>query len=102
MLSATPKGARVSNRKTYEQYERSTGKLHPELDSPELPPAVAHVWGWFKSLHTRRGGSMGPEPLSWRELHAWSAMTGIRPSSWELEALDGLDDCWIAEQAKKN
>lgn len=68
----------------------------------ELPPEAAHIWSWFISLHRARGSNgMGPNPLSYTDIHAWSSLTGIGVRQSELDALFEVDQIWLAKQAKK-
>ncbi len=85
-----------------EAFERQTGLKSPELNGPELPPDLAHVWGWFLELHARRGSNgFGSNPLAWGDLLAWSSLTrpGIRLA--ELQAILMIDNAWMASQAEE-
>lgn len=44
---------------------------------------------------------MGPNPIGYQDVAAWSNLTGttIRPS--ELDALFEIDSAWLAKQVKK-
>lgn len=52
------------------------------LDPPgPLPGAIAHVWTWFCEL------SRCPDGVGYADIQAWSALTGARPSAFEVECL---------------
>lgn len=83
--------------------ERITKKRPPELDGGDLPPEAAHVWSFFIALHRARGSNgMGPNPLSYSDIAAWSSLTGIIIRSSELEVLLDIDQAWLSSQAKKS
>ncbi|WP_435406470.1 phage tail assembly chaperone [Pseudomonas juntendi] len=84
-----------------EQVERAAGRRPAQLDGPELPAAVDHVWGWYLELHAARGGSgFGPSPIGFTEMAAWAALTGNHPSPWEVETLRALDQAHLDHQAE--
>ena len=44
---------------------------------------------------------MGPNPISYLDLFAWSNLTGIITRPSELDAVFEIDQLWLAKQAKK-
>lgn len=44
---------------------------------------------------------MAPSPISYTELQAYFNMHGIRPMSWELDAIRRLDSTALAPAEKK-
>ena len=73
------------------------GRLPDELaNAPELPPESAHIWRWWCELHaTRCYGETGGQPISYREIEAWSALTRQRPAPFEVEALRAVDEAYL-------
>jgi len=81
---------------------KQTGRTPPELDGPACPELARHLWEWFGELHAARTHSgLGPNPISWPDLDAWSRLTGVRPSPSELYCLRALDAAWFAVQREK-
>ena len=44
---------------------------------------------------------VGPKPLSYSEIQAWSQLTKIDPTAWEVQAIKAIDRVFIAEAGKK-
>lgn len=66
------------------------------LVGPALPDMVAYLWELFLELHRGRDyGANGPNPLSWQLILAWTTLTGIRLSPWEVDVIKALDGLWI-------
>ena len=98
-----PQGEGGTLRDHLEQVEKSTGGRvrPPELDLPDLPDPVAHVWEWFADLHRARGSNgFGPNPLTYSEMAAWARLTGADPGPWEVALLKHLDGVYLDIQAK--
>lgn len=65
---------------------------HRTPGDPDVPLAGEHVWVWFWRLASQRSSGMGgPEPISWRDIRAWSDLTrtDIRPE--EVDMLVAMD-----------
>jgi hypothetical protein len=63
-----------------------------------LPPEIAHVWNWFRELSAARGeGFSGPGNIGYRDISAWSQLTGSFPSPAEVRLLISMDNAWRAE-----
>ena len=80
--------------------ERQMGRRPTALDGPAPPVDGTHVWAWFLELSAGRGSNgFGPNPISWFDLLAWTALTGtiIRPA--EIEAIMALDRAWLKAPA---
>ena len=58
-----------------------------ELEGPEFPAIVDHVWEWFLELNAAR--SQGP--ISYSEIKAWSELTGQQVTPFEIKLLNKLD-----------
>ncbi len=78
-------------------HEQSTGKHPAELDGPDIPPALYHVWAWFLELdEARTSNGMGPNPITFSEIQAWSTLTGNKPRPHEIKMLKRLDQTRIS------
>ena len=87
----------TTRRSHLESVERQTGRRPAELDGPGLPADGMHIWAWFLELSAGRGSSgFGPNPISWLDLLAWTALTGMIVRSAEVEAIMALDRAWLA------
>ncbi len=65
---------------------------------PPLPPITAqHVYDWLMQVGPVEAGGMGQVPISWATIHAWSALTFTRLSSWEARMLRRLSSDYLAE-----
>jgi hypothetical protein len=67
-----------------------------EEKSPKVPPGGAHLWEWFWEIV----GGRGPEEGFWVCLRAWSEMTGIKPSMWEVDVLRKLNSEYMSEMSR--
>lgn len=78
----------------YEQWERATGKLHPELaQEPELWPENLAAWsGWLFLCRFRPSGlSVSPIPLT--EYESFFRLRGVpQPVRFQLAHLISLVD----------
>jgi hypothetical protein len=79
-----------------EAYKALTGRAHPLLRGPALPPAGETLWRWFLEL---RAGLAPEAPLSHAELAAWAGLTGEKPAPWEVRELRALDRLWLRSRA---
>ena len=75
---------------------RQLGRAPAGLIGPEFPDVLEHLWAAFTELHsgrhyTERGGS----PLTYEGIKAWSDLTGIQLSPFDLRVIKALDAEWI-------
>lgn len=94
-LAAVPAGATTSNA-TLLAATAKRGGLAAELArealvGPPLPARVAHVWPWYLELAASRGGTLAPAPISFGEIRAWSQLTGVVPSPYDVRLLQACD-----------
>jgi hypothetical protein len=55
---------------------------------PACPWELEHVWGWFwEVLNGCPANGMTAVTISWRDIAAWCAMTGERPTAAEARLL---------------
>lgn len=68
---------------------------------PPMPPALTYLWAAFLRLANRRGSNgFGANPISWTELEAFSRLSGLRLTPWEIETIEMLDNLYRVEQAR--
>lgn len=80
-----------------EQVEQATGKRPGQLDGPEIPPQLAHVYGWFVEISQgRTGNGFGPNPLTWEGIDAWQRLTETVVRPWEVALIKRLDGVYLA------
>jgi hypothetical protein len=76
--------------KTYrdhlEALSKRRGITHPDLIGPDLPDAFKYIWNWFCELSSSSDGS-----LTYREIEAWSRLTGARPTPAEVKLIMAME-----------
>lgn len=78
------------------------GKRPAELDGPAAPEALWHVWEWFWSLDAARGNNgWSWNPLGFADIEAWTRLSRIQPTPFEVDCLRLLDRAWLREQRKR-
>ncbi|MES2262092.1 MAG: hypothetical protein V4724_26525 [Pseudomonadota bacterium] len=81
------------------------GGVRPkELDVPDLPFEVAHLWGYFLQMNAKRTSGMAMNPLSDEQVMAWQRRHRIALTPFENECIDALDEVFMAsagEEPKK-
>lgn len=78
---------------------QQTGVMPAELDEPELPGCVAHLWHLFLELDSQRGGGFGPAPIGYPQLAAWQRVSGVSLTPWEAGALLAMDNAALHEMS---
>lgn len=86
-----------TRRDHYQSVERQTGQRPPEMDGPELPEELAHVWRWFQEVGPCMSGAMGPTPLTYQEIHAWMQVRQAHPTPDEVAAIRQLSEIYTIE-----
>lgn len=67
-----------------------------------LPVAVRPVWNAFIAMHERRGSNgYGPNPITWHDIAAWQAVSGLVLTPWEASVVGTLDGVAMAAAAKQ-
>lgn len=67
----------------------------PELHPDPPPSLIAYLWNWFLDLNIARTAGMEPNPITYQDFSAWSDVTGIRLSPWEVRVLKRLDSAFM-------
>ena len=80
-----------SKREHLESIARQTGEEIEELQLPDLPPAGWRMRFLFSQLSASRSWVGGPQQLEFTEIQAWSNLTGIKLTQWELNTLHLMD-----------
>ena len=85
-----------------ESVERQTGKRLAQLNQPNLPEYMKHMWNWFQDLCGSRQVGMALNPLSYTEIAAWDNLNGHGITPRELQIIRALDNMFLVHhQAKK-
>jgi hypothetical protein len=73
------------------------------VSNEECPKELEHVWSWFLELCSGRANTgFGPAPISFSEVKAWSEMTGVTPTPWEVTLLKRLDSFYLSIMVKRD
>ena len=66
-----------------------------------IPAALAPLWSAFLQLAAARGGGMGAQPIAVADIDAWSRLSGVSLTAWELDTLLMLDAVALSAAARK-
>ena len=85
-----------------DQVWKSTGRKPQALESPEFPEVISHIWIWFSELHNARPASgLGASPITYSEIVAWSTLTCVMPTPWEVSVIKRIDREFLTVNSKK-
>lgn len=66
-----------------------------------MPVFGEHVLEWFWELSAARGSNgFGALPITYGEIAAWQALTGVEPEAWEVKAIREMDMAFLAAFSK--
>ena len=86
----------ISFRDHYMQVERQTGKRPIELEGPEFPRKMSHIWSVFSALSsTRPMGFSGPLPITYTDIKNYCDLYGIELEPRDLDAIKRLDNTFL-------
>lgn len=89
-------------RETLQTVERMTGRMPEEGINPgELPDFLAYLWHWFLDLRAKRGGGMGPGPITHTEMQAYFSLMRVTPSPTDIRTINRLDVIALNSTEKK-
>jgi hypothetical protein len=89
----------TSEREHLEQVERQTGIRPKELEGPDFPFLLSHIWSAFVACSkARTGGFSGANPLTYENIKSWIGLTGTPLDPREVEAVKELDVIYIRTQ----
>lgn len=73
-----------------------------DIEVPDLPSELSHVWGWFCEVFNPGGVGMGPYRTEFREIQAYADMTHtyIKPS--EARLIRRLCETYMEVDAEKD
>jgi len=67
-----------------------------ELEGPDFPEVLSHIWSAFFALSSgRSGGFAGPNPISYQDIKAWMELTNNYLDPREVEAILMLDTVYM-------
>ena len=76
--------------------------MPPALVAPEFPDIISHLWEWFIELNNARPRTgMGASPIAYSEIVAWSSLTRVTPSPWEVGIIKQIDSMFMNVSSKK-
>lgn len=71
-----------------------------ELSDAEIPFVLLYLWEAFLQLNQTRQYGLGPLPILYNEILAYSALMGVDFEPWEINTLKQLDMVMLATTAK--
>jgi hypothetical protein len=74
------------------QFERLGRRRKTVADAggPECPEVLFYLWRWFLEILGGVASGFGPAVVTWADLAAWCALTGVQLAPWEARALIAL------------
>ena len=99
-LAAVPKPPPGSQRAKLRDEERLSRieELRKNRIPPPMPPNPApHIVNRLIEMGLTEAAGMGVAPLSWREIDAWCARTGVDLDPWEARLIRRLSAEYLAE-----
>lgn len=82
-------------------WEKSGKEPAALANGPRLPNGCAGLWSDFSQMHERRGSSgFGPSRISFADVDAWQRVRGVQLAAWELDAIHGADNAFLASLPK--
>ncbi len=87
-------------RQTSEPLEKVYEKFGYEL--PVIPEGFGEIWLWFWELSDgRQNSGFGPSPVSYGDMAAWAALSGLGLAPWLMRIFRAMDNEWLAAQAEE-
>ena len=76
--------------------EKQTGRRPKDLEGPEFPYELSHLWSAYLSLSSgRASGFNGPQGLSFSEIKAWSELTATPITPADVDVIKKLDTLYL-------
>lgn len=70
------------------------------LEGPDFPHGFEYLWQWYTELSAGRGsGGMGPAPISYEGIEAWSRLTKRDVTPWEVDTIKMIDGLFLQHVA---
>lgn len=67
-------------------------ELEAELVCPPAPDELVYVWNIFLRLNARRPAGFSIEPVSFGEIEAFTRLSGLTLSPFEVRLIEDLDN----------
>ena len=89
------------------QYAAQTGENLDDvleaygIELPDIPDGLEWIWEWFWELSAGRQYGFGPLPLSWADMAAWAAISGVALQPWLAGMFRRMDMAYLAEMGEK-
>lgn len=83
--------------------EELNDHMQVEFDpEPPIPEVGADAWRWWWDLNNRRNpGFEGVAPITFSDVTAWLALTGIMASREEIRWIFMMDDAFISKVSEE-
>jgi len=82
-------------REHLEVVHKTTGRMPPELDVPEIPEEFEYLMHVFYELSSARQSGMSLGPIAFEAIEAYNRLTGAGLVGWEVQTIKRLDMAWI-------
>jgi len=82
-------------REHLEVVHKTTGRMPPELDVPEIPEGFEYLMTVFYNLSSGRQIGMAPGPIAFEAIEAYNRLTGVGLVGWEVDAIKRIDAAWM-------
>lgn len=79
------------------QAELDGADVNQALREFQLPEEMRHIWNLFIDLDLTRPCGFGPGAITHGEVVAWTLLTGIPISLWEVGVVRQLDKLYLQE-----
>lgn len=88
-------------------YERLVSRGRTEyaakLEAPPMPAGFGYLWTAHQDVSAGRGtGGMGPARLTWGDLTAWQAVSGVQLTAWEAEVVLAMDAALVEAATRED
>lgn len=81
---------------------KATGrKPKPLAEQGECPDGFEPLWNHYCRLSNSRQGGMGPQPITYTEIEAYTRMHRVTLKPWQVDAIKHLDGLQLRAEAKK-
>lgn len=98
-LAATPKPPKGAKRTPQKHSRLEALKIEGVL--PPMPPnPLPQLLTWLVEMGISEAAGMGAVPLSWREINAWCARTGVDLTPWQGRTIRQLSAEYLAESRR--
>ena len=67
----------------------------PQKPDFDLPVELNYFWDIFQLLGSSRETGMGTNPIYYSEIKAWSDLTGVKLSYWEISVIKRMDSKYL-------